>query len=573
MAGTGSRNVVRCSLLLLVGACSSSNPSPDGGAPPDAGPPSCASGCAAGLSCVTNADFPAGACSRACGGTGACPAGTVCSPLSTGSFCIQTCSVSSPCQDALTCQPTSKGNVCLAAAAPLAPGTSCAAPQILVGPTAGPSSDPGVCVTPRVASALPAADVQSLGVHQTGTQTSFTLPAGTVGFSLVSQAVVVASPSIDFQGFTLPNLPVPSPVRTPQGATLFDDSAAIPTDQTTMLLVNPTPSPYTAALTFPNSTAGLALALDGGLPAGTWSFGVNDYALECLSTPGCSGGTEGNTYDLSVLVKAGPLPGTGQMAVDVYLVSTSLQAGTAVTSPAVERFANRFAAFYAQAGVCVSAITFHDVPDWAKAKYASLSVDDADLPCGEFRQMFTLAQPGRTMALFLVDELVTTVSPGHGQSLVGLDGAIPGTATFNGTIAGGAAASGSDLTSVAGCVGPGFSAACGPDAVAYVSAHETGHFLGLFHPSESSGTLFDPLVDSPACVCSLCQSASTAATCGENPDGGEPAQVLPDVCSSPTQECGGADLLMFWLLTDSSVGNVTPEQSAVIRTNPLIAPP
>jgi hypothetical protein len=77
------------------------------------------------------------------------------------------------------------------------------------------------------------------------------------------------------------------------------------------------------------------------------------------------------------------------------------------------------------------------------------------------------------MELFLVDELVTTRTPGGvGESIIGIDGAIPGPATFNGTIGGGAAVSGADLLATAGC-GTGFSESCGPDRVAYVAAHET----------------------------------------------------------------------------------------------------
>jgi hypothetical protein len=48
--------------------------------------------------------------------------------------------------------------------------------------------------------------------------------------------------------------------------------------------------------------------------------------------------------------------------------------------------------------------------------------------------------------------------------------------------------------------------------------------------------------------------------------------VLPQNCSLASQECGGANLLMFWVITSTSVGNVTPEQSAVVRANPLISP-
>jgi len=445
---------------------------------------------------------------------------------------------------------------------------------------ASPASDPG-CRTPVVTSALPTADVQALGVHQVGEQLSFTVPAGAVGFSIVSQAVSTV-PLVYFGGGAGPNLAVPSPLLTPADTTFFTDSAAPPPDLTTALLVSGLPSQgdfaayslESAALNFPNSSAGLAL--NGGLAAGTWSFVVNDYALECLSTPGCDGGSASSTYDMSVVVSPGPLSASGGLAVDVYLVTTSLDAQAAVSSPAVQSFASRFAGFYAQAGVCIGSITFHDVPAWAQAKYASLSVASTDVEldaCSDYHQLFTLAEPSRSMALFFVDDLVNG-TPASGDEIVGQDGAIPGLPGFNGTIAGGAVVLAADLTTTTGCGTQFNSASCGPDLVAGISAHETGHFLGLFHPTESTGDAFDPLVDTPACVCALCETDPVAlAACSTNPDGGEPTLVTNDVCSGASQQCGGANLMMFWLLTSSWTGDITPEEADVMRANPLLAAP
>jgi hypothetical protein len=555
-----------CGALLCWAACNSSSP------PPNTSP--CPSGCGTGLSCVVNSDFPAGSCSATCSGSGgSCPAGTTCAPLSTGSYCLGTCSTSTPCPQGLTCTVTAKGSLCVAPAALPAGTTSCPAPQLVVGATAGPSQPPTACRTPTVSSALAPSSVQEFGLHRVGEQLNFTLPAGAAGFSIVSQAGAGTTLAIEYQGYLYPNLPVPSPVQSPTGVTFFDDSASLPPDQTTLLLLSPTPTPFTSALTFPNTSAGLALALDGGLPGGAWSFVVNDYAYECQVTPGCDGGAT-NSYDVSVLVKPGPLPGSGKMTADVYLVTTTLDAGTAVASVPFRQFATRYAEFYAQAGVCLTTVTLHDVPDWAKAQYASLAVPDSDyyLPCGDFRQLFTLAEASDSMALFFVDELLGGTLQ-NGFQLVGIDGSIPGPATFNGTIAGGAVVSAADLSSNGGCT-TSFSASCGPDVVAYISAHETGHFLGLFHPTEQTGDVFDPLADTPACVCSLCElNPAAASACGTNPDGGQPTLVQSTSCSGANQECGGASLLMFWILDSSSVGNFSPQQAAVVRANPLVSPP
>jgi hypothetical protein len=575
-------------MTLLASACSSSSsnndvPLPDAGTP-DAGHPaaSCATGCGNGLSCMKNSDFPNGACSAVCSGN-SCPTGTVCSPVlsSAKQYCLQECA-GTVCPDSLECTDTTVGDVCLPSASTPPTALHCAAPQLLVGRVPGPATtDPG-CRMPVVSSALSAGEVQSLGVHQVGETLSFDVPAGSIGFSIVSQAVT-AQPTYFFSA-SFPNLPVPSPLLTPNKVTFFDDLVMPAQDLTTLLLVSGLPSQgggaaytfFSAALNFPNSSAGLALALDGGLPSGTWSFGVNDYAAECHATAGCDAGPVGSTYDMSVVVSPGPLPSPGSLALDVYLVTGLVDAGTAVTNPGIAHFASRFADFYAQAGICVSSITFHDVPAWAHNKYDSLSVGYQDValnPCSDYHQLFTLAESNRSVPLFFVDDLVNGNAPA-GDFIIGQDGAIPAPPTFNGTVAGGAVVLAVDLASTSGC-GTRFNPRnCGPDLVAAISAHETGHFLGLLHTTEDTGDFFDPLIDTPACVCTLCAlEPGAAAACTNNPDGGVPTVVDNTVCSGLSQDCGGANFLMFWLLSANTTGAFSAEESAVMRSNPLISAP
>jgi hypothetical protein len=478
----------------------------------------------------------------------------------------------------MLCTTTADGKVCLPPSEAVASPISCAAPQLVVGPASGPSTNPG-CRLPVVGSALPAGDVQLLGSHSPGDKVSFTVPAGASGFSVVTQAVSGQNAFIDCPGEgVLANVPVPTPITTPQGATFFDFNANLPTDLTTASLVFfivGGQQPYTAALNFPNTTGGLEMVADGGLPGGQWSFDVNDFASLSEGPGGCDAGTLRNTYDVQVVVSPGPPPATGQMAVDVYLATKLFTAASAVSNAGVQAFAQRYASFYENAGVCVSSITFHDLPAWAVTKYSSINVDD-DVdqdPCSDFRQMFTLAQSGRSMALFFVDDMVSTGEPA-GDSIVGKDGAIPGNATYNGTIAGGSAVLAADINSTGGCT-PGFNPiSCGPDLVSIIGAHETGHFLGLFHSTESTGDSFDPVTDSATCVCALCETEpGQIAACSQNPDGGTPTLVDDTVCSGASQQCGGANLMMFWILTNSSTGAISPQEAAIMRGNPLISAP
>ena len=80
------------------------------------------------------------------------------------------------------------------------------------------------------------------------------------------------------------------------------------------------------------------------------------------------------------------------------------------------------------------------------------------------------------------------------------------------------------------------------------AGHEMGHFLGLFHPSESNGKLFDPITDTPQCPSSKNTNNDSNLT---------------------AEECGqeyGADNLMFWDTWDNgNQDNMTAGQVYVLK--------
>lgn len=80
-------------------------------------------------------------------------------------------------------------------------------------------------------------------------------------------------------------------------------------------------------------------------------------------------------------------------------------------------------------------------------------------------------------------------------------------------------------------------------------AHEIGHFLGLFHTTESNGSVWEPLSDTPEC---------------------RPDRDLDGDGTLTVAECegAGADNLMFWARTDAT--SLTDEQRRILAQAPLL---
>jgi hypothetical protein len=431
---------------------------------------------------------------------------------------------------------------------------ACPEPRLVAGGTAGAAAPPPACVFEASRTALPA-QAAELGVHRVGELLSVNVPPGIVSLTFVMQGVAAVQ-QLTVEGREISNGVFAREVRQPDGALLLSSPLAQGAEDEPILHV---PRLWTATLTFPNTSALLdVLARDQQLLPGTWSFAVDDVARVCLNDPSCSGGSADGTYDVTVLGKAGPLPDTGSLDVAFYLATASgLTAEAAVRDPRFLRMFGVTQSLYAAAGICLGAVTVYDLPDWARARYASVDMS-GNGPCDPLQQLFTLSRQENTLNFFLVDEVVK----GDGGTLLGVSGGIPGPASVGGTIRSGVAVGISDLSSDAGCSGP-IDYRCGPDFVASTVVHEGGHYLGLFHPTEMNGSLFDPLVDTPTCACSTC--STNRDECG-TPD----AQMSIGECTVSTT-CGGGANLMFWNgVQEVTATELSPQQGAVMRLNPLV---
>ncbi len=537
-------------------------------------------GCAAGETCAVdpNPEFPGGACTAACNPNDqtTCPANGKCVSTSTGSFCFPACAGPADCVAPLASCVAGACRSSGASPACTPPGT----PTIVVGGVVGPANAPAAACDPAHAAAVstPSMPAQTFGAKVVNDTVQFNVPRGTGSISILSQGSNVPLQTVTLNGtLSIPNSVVPTLVTSPSSGVIFDDLPTPPADGSGVPVFYGGFSPFTGMMTMPNTSFSLEhSALQGGFDPGTWSFKVNDFALECLQVSNCTPKTTpSDAYDIRVLLKPALPAATGTVDVAFYFLGGSItSAATAQGDAAFARMLQTLGKFYASAGLCLGTVTLYDVPQWAKAKFGMPNADD-DSVCGELSQMFTLAAPGNQINFFFVTGFVN--GSNQGLNVVGIDGTIPGPSSVGGNVNSGASVNGSDL-SIAGCTSAAVDIHnCGADEVAYIAAHEGGHFMGLYHTTEQTGDSFDPLSDTPTCPCTTCVAAAQQANCApKNPSGTQPTLVRNESCLRPTGTpvCGGGDNLMFWLLPGSFNPNpqsvMTTHQGQVIRSNLVV---
>jgi hypothetical protein len=437
---------------------------------------------------------------------------------------------------------------------------------------------------------LPSEMIQDLGTLQVGTDATFAVGAGAAGFFIFSQEVGDSAPDtvlVNQSGvFAIPNTVVPRRVIAPSGTTYYDDFEPWPVvtidghggyaDVTGLLGYDVGFQAVSAAFPIPNTSGALAKidSTAGQVEPGTWHFTVSDWAFDCPFT-GCSDGSASGRYRVHVVTVPGA-SARSTLDVEVYLATDptsalSTAAGAAV-HPQVARWKQSLASYLANGGITLGQVSFHDLLPEVKARYAPNGDVDVSTsgPCSDLNQLFTAAVvPSRAVHVFFADDLIDR-TPSDGFSTAGVDGSIPGPSGFPGTIYGGAIVGLQNFgfeSSPGACSGSGAPAlpTCGTDHVAYVTAHEIGHWLGLYHTTESAGTFFDPMSDTERCPCFSCAPAGAL----RNACGGT-TNVSNEMCVTGPS-CGGGRNLMFWLLDERvSTGELSPDQGRIMRVNPAV---
>ncbi len=244
-----------------------------------------------------------------------------------------------------------------------------------------------------------------------------------------------------------------------------------------------------------------------------------------------------DTSDLPTTVTCGMVNRTGDVSaknkVDVRIVfvgvdgiSEALNATSAEADEGLQSALTGLGELWSSLGVSLGSVSYADF-DGDVDTYTT--VDGAE----EFGNLLRTAEDDAEITFFLVAD----IDLGDGASILGLSGGPPGVAAHGGTSKSGV------VINVANIVEA-------PDQVSLIMAHEGGHFLGLFHPTEKDLSGVDPLADTPECEDTDADGALTSDECAGN----------------------GSENVMWPTAQVGTATSFSDDQGWVVARNPIVSP-
>ncbi|MCM2322437.1 MAG: hypothetical protein NDJ90_04160 [Oligoflexia bacterium] len=308
------------------------------------------------------------------------------------------------------------------------------------------------------------------------------------------------------------------------------------------------------------------------------------YALiadESLQTPQAAANLK-----VTVLKKRQSAAGRGRLDLNFILVGQKNVAASRTRKGQrnLDALLDQVAASYAGSGISLGEVR---AVEWDCGEGGDAY---ADIELTELPRLFSVGSArlpadgeGRSVNLFMVSSL-RGEEPGQGFTFLGVSGGILGP-MVNGTAASGLAFSSFNKLDI-------FNPLCGEEEcppaaqqrdfheIGITIAHETGHFLGLNHPSESSGRRHDFIPDTP--ICTQTQNLSigryiTVRSCWESDSACRAACPGYDGRSSfcPERTECQFNHLMWWTSKNFVAGEgdgnlISADSTAVLHLNPLV---
>jgi hypothetical protein len=219
---------------------------------------------------------------------------------------------------------------------------------------------------------------------------------------------------------------------------------------------------------------------------------------------------------------------------DLVLHFTGAQGITAATAPdhpALQQALQTMKDIYGQANITIGQIEYVDVND---PTLQTILLTGAE--CGlseDFNDLIRHSSDGQKTGLHLlfIDRFECLGDNNTAKTLVGMSSGSPGIPLVSGIENSGVVVSLAYLNK-------------SYQETAQMMAHESGHFLGLFHTKESKATTH--ILDLPM------------------------GELYDTITDTPNDPASARNNLMFWVLTTSTT--LTPGQAYVLRRNPLVHP-
>ena len=336
----------------------------------------------------------------------------------------------------------------------------------------------------------------------------FEVPANTAGFALTATAE--AKVYLAFEGLAAPDGLELAPVG------WIEKDVSTGGQMCLSCKVRVAPQQGSSAILVPNAP--------GVEPTpGTWSVRVRAWTQSGGGgfTPPKKTPYKG-AIAITLAVQPGPLTDFGRLDLNVFWSGAEgLTAESAAADAKVQGWMQRYGELYGQAGISVGAIRHFDLPAGHQVVDA-LSADNSGF--SELAALTAEAPPG--LNLVMVRE-ITNPFGGLG-AVLGVSGGIPGPVAVPGAARAMVAVAFPDIPA-------GFGQPSMAHDVGLTMAHEGGHYLGLFHSSENDFGGFAPKLHDP----------------------------LPDTPQKDTTN-------LMYFDGGSGGAKISPQQAAVIRTNPWV---